>query len=73
MEKIEWIRTSEAAAILNVKSTEGVLIIVRGKNRNNPKWVVRYMNVGTDDKPRFMLAKEDIELIAAKRKSQTDL
>jgi hypothetical protein len=70
---IEWIRTAEAAKILGVKSTEGVLVIVRGKNRDNPNWIVRYLNVGTDDMPRYMLNKEDIIELADRRKSQTDL
>jgi hypothetical protein len=71
-EQIEWIRTSEAAEILDVKSTQSVLFLVRGEEKPY-KWIVRYWNVGTEDMPRYMLAKEDIIALAKKRKSQTDL
>lgn len=71
-EQIEWIRTSEAAEILGVKSTQGVLTIVRGE-KEPYKWIVRFWNVGTESMPRYMLAKEDIIALAKKRKSQTDL
>lgn len=63
----EWIRTSEAMDILGVSSTEGVLHIVRG-DRDNPNWIVRHWNVGTEQMPRYMLAKEDIEKLAEDRR-----
>jgi hypothetical protein len=71
-EKIEWIRTSEAAEILDVKSTQGVLTIVRGE-KEPYNWIVRYWNVGTDAMPRYMLAKDDIIALAKQRKSKTNL
>lgn len=66
---VTWIRTAEAAKMLGVKSTQGVLFIVRPDD----KWLVRYLNVGTDAKPRYMLAKEDVQRIVNERKNQTNL
>jgi len=66
-EQREWISTAQAAAILGVKSTQGVLNIVRGESKPY-NWIVRYWNAGTEDMPRYMLAKEDIETLAKQRK-----
>ena len=63
----EWIRTSEAAEMLGVKTTQGVLHIVRNPV-NFDEWYVRYLNVGSSEMPRYMLAKQDIERIANERK-----
>lgn len=68
-DKVTWIRTSEAAVILNVKSTQGVLFLIRPDGN----WIVRNWNAGTESMPRYYVAKEDIEALAKKRKSQTDL
>lgn len=67
LEQNEWISTAIAAEILEVKSTQGVLNIVRGEHKPY-QWIVRYLNVGTDDKPRYILNREDIEQLAKRRK-----
>ena len=72
VDKVTWIRTSEAAEMLGVKSTQGVLTIVRGE-KEPYNWIVRHWNVGTDAMPRYMLAKDDIIELAKKRKNKTDL
>jgi hypothetical protein len=68
-QEIEWIRTSEAAKILGVKTTQGALHILRGEGKVNPKWIVRHWNIGTDDMPRYLVAKEDVIALAEQRKS----
>lgn len=66
-EQTDWISTVQAAEILDVKSTQGVLNIVRGEKKPF-KWIVRYWNAGTEDMPRYMVSREDIEALAKQRK-----
>jgi hypothetical protein len=60
---IDWITTRDAAVILNVTSTQGVWNVIERARRYH-QLTVRLRNIGSDKKPRYMLAKDDVETVA---------
>lgn len=62
-EQPEWIPTREVMAILHVTSTQGVWYIIARAEREH-KILVRRRNIGTEEMPRYLLNRFDIELVA---------
>lgn len=60
---VHWITVREAFPLLKVTTTQGVWSIITRAERKHGVKVERW-NIGTDDKPRYLLNKADVENVA---------
>lgn len=59
----DWITVRQAFPILKVTTTQGVWNVITRAERQH-ELTVQKRNIGTDVKPRYLLLKTDVEIVA---------
>lgn len=60
----EWISTGEAATILELKSTQAIRDFITDGT------LKQVLDVGTENRPRYLVSRAEVETLAEKRKAQ---
>jgi hypothetical protein len=63
MAEDNWITVREAQPLLKVTTTQGVWNVITRAERQHGVTVSR-RNIGTDEKPRYLLDRADVETVA---------
>lgn len=60
----EYVPTREAKTILKVTSTQGVWNVIERAKRKHKDLMVRTRNIGTEEKPRYLINRNDLIKVA---------
>ena len=71
-QKVEWITAEEAAEMLGYESMSGFYSAAKEQRRLAPKGenVLRWRNIGSEDRPKYQFDKTFVELYRDRRQCQ---